>query len=88
MLIQYKVYPEIPPDLLQKLKSFSSSINAIKEKCLIIYNNYAIEGSTVCLQINRSGEVVKVDKRRKYERNGLMDLWVPPKMPNEEDSYV
>ena len=59
----------------------------IRTKCLDIYHEHAKDDSC-CLQIDRKGEIVKVDKSLEFERSGLMDLWIPPKMSQEKDSYI
>ena len=73
MLIKYKRYMNITPEMAKELDAFSDAIAKIRAKCEDLYNTHAKEQS-VCLQVDRTGCIVSVDKSLEYERSGIMDL--------------
>ena len=78
---------DLPKRLVGHITDFGNSVSVIRTKCLDVYHEYA-EDDSRCLQIDRKGDIVEVNKSLEFERAGLMDLWVPPKMSQEKDSYV
>ena len=62
------------PDLLTyKIDDFASAVNTIKLKCLELHALHSAETSK-CIQINREGQIERIDTAKEFERDGLMDL--------------